>query len=374
MEAIGTLAGGIAHDFNNSLQAILGFIQILLFNKKQDAADMDKLRKIEAAALRASELTQQLLTFSRKIESKLRPVDLNQEVQQVKKILRRTIPKMINIKLHLHENLNNINADPAQIEQVLMNLCINARDSMRHGGNLTIETENVNLDKEYCKTHLEAVPGDYVMLSISDNGTGIDKATLEYIFDPFFTTKDPSEGTGLGLAMVYGIVKNHKGHINCYSEPGEGTIFRIYFPVLIENYVRRMEQQEELEEMRGGTETILLVDDEIPVRELAKEILSSFGYSVFEAVDGESALEIYKEKKKRISLIILDLIMPGMGGRKCLEEILKIDPSQKVVIVSGYSVNGSTNDLIKIGAKGYIKKPYEMRPMLDSVREVLDQK
>jgi len=372
MEAIGTLAGGIAHDFNNSLQAILGFIQILLFNKKKDAADTDKLRKIEAAALRASELTQQLLTFSRKIESKLRPVDLSQEVKQVKKLLNRTIPKMINFELHLQKNIGSINADPTQIEQVLMNLCINARDSMPQGGNLTIETENVFLDEEYAKTHLEAVPGDYVMLSVSDTGIGIDKTTLEYIFDPFFTTKNHSEGTGLGLAMVYGIVKNHKGHINCYSEPGEGTTFRIYFPVIQENHIKRPEIQEK-PEIKGGTETILLVDDEDPIRELAKEILSSFGYSVFEAVDGESALEIYKEKKKNISLIILDLIMPGMGGEKFLDEILKIDSSQKMIISSGYSVNGSANDLLQKGANGFIKKPYEMRPMLAAVRDVLDQ-
>lgn len=371
MEAIGTLAGGIAHDFNNSLQAILGFIQILLFNKKKDPADTDKLRKIEAAALRASELTRQLLTFSRKIESKLRPVDLSQEVKQVKKLLKRTIPKMINIELHLQKNINSINADPAQIEQVLMNLCINASDAMPQGGNLTIKTENVVFDKEYCRIHLEAVPGDYVMLSVSDNGIGIDKATLEFIFDPFFTTKDPSKGTGLGLAMVYGIVKNHQGHINCYSEPGQGTIFRIYFPVLQENHIRRPEIQEK-SEIKGGTETILLIDDEDPIRELAKEILGNFGYSVFEAADGENALEIYKEKKKHISLIILDLIMPGMGGKKCLDEILEINPSQKVIISTGYSVNGSMQELLKKGAKGYIKKPYEMRPMLAAVREVLD--
>ncbi|MBW1812303.1 MAG: response regulator [Deltaproteobacteria bacterium] len=373
MEAIGTLAGGIAHDFNNSLQGILGFIQILLLDKQEDTPTISKYRKIEAAALRASELTQQLLTFSRRVESKLRPVNLNQEAQQVEKLLRRTIPKMIDIELHLEKDLYIINADPAQIEQVMMNLGINARDAMPQGGKLMIETENVVLDEVYCRTHLEAVPGEYVMLSVSDNGTGIDKNTSEYIFDPFFTTKDPSKGTGLGLAMVYGIIQNHRGHISCYSEPGEGTIFKIYFPALKDNYIRHPEQQEKVEEIRRGTETILLVDDENPIRELAKEILSSFGYSVFAAADGESALEIYREKQKHISLIILDLIMPGMGGKKCLEEILKIDPSQKVVIVSGYSVNGSTRDLLKMGAKGYIKKPYEMGPMLAVVREVLDQ-
>ena len=374
MEAVGTLAGGIAHDFNNSLQGILGFIQILLLEKKEDKAAIKKFKQIEAAALRASELTQQLLTFSRQVESKLVPVDLNQEARQVEKILRRTIPKMIDIELHLEKDLNVINADAAQIEQVMMNLAINARDAMPQGGKLIIETKNIFLDEEYCKTYLDAVPGDYAMLCISDNGIGIDNNTLEYIFDPFFTTKNHNEGTGLGLAMVYGIIKNHWGHITCNSEPGAGTIFKIYFPVFQEEFVRRPEQEDTIEEISGGTETILLVDDDKPIRELAEEILKMFGYNVLSARDGESALNIYQKGKNHISLIILDLIMPGMGGRKCLEEILKLNPSQKVIIASGYSINGSAQDLLGKGAKDFIKKPYEMRPMLAKVREVLDQK
>jgi two-component system cell cycle sensor histidine kinase/response regulator CckA len=253
-----------------------------------------------------------------------------------------------------------------------MNLGINARDAMPGGGKLIIATENAVLDEEYSRTHLGAVPGNYVMLSISDNGTGMDKDTLEHIFEPFFTTKDPGKGTGLGLAIVYGIVKDHRGFIACYSELGEGTTFKIYFPVLAGDRMGRSEQQENAE-IRGGTETILLVDDDNAVRELGEEMLRRFGYSVIAAADGEKALEIYREKQEYISLVILDLIMPGMGGHKCLEEILRVDHSQSVVIASGYSVADPTNEALKSGAKGYIKKPYEIGQMLKVIRQVLDQ-
>jgi len=212
-----------------------------------------------------------------------------------------------------------------------------------------------------------------VMLSISDEGAGMDKETLEHIFEPFYTTKEIGKGTGLGLAMVYGIVKNHGGYITCTSEPGEGTVFRIYFPWVKDEHTSRPEKKEK-EELKGGTETILVVDDEEAIRELAEDILRRFGYKVLSAEDGESALEIYQENKESISLIILDLIMPGMGGQKCLEEILKIDSSQKVVIVSGYTVEGPVKESLEKGAKGYIKKPYELGPMLMVIRDVLDRK
>jgi len=373
MEAVGTLAGGISHDFNNILQSVLGYTQILLLDKEEEDSDFQKLAQIESAAKRASELTQQLLTFSRKVESRLRPVDLNQEVRQVEKLLKRTIPKMINIELYLKGDLKVINADPAQIEQVLMNLGINARDAMPEGGRLVIETKDLFLDDEYCRQHLGAVPGEYVLLSFTDNGEGMAKESLEHIFEPFYTTKEAGKGTGLGLAMVYGIVKSHGAYIKCYSERGEGTTFKIYFPVLRQERLRRQEEQKE-EGIQGGTETILLVDDEASIRDLAEEMLNSFGYTVLTASDGEKALEIYKAKGEHISLIILDLVMPGMGGRKCLEEILEINPSELVVIASGYPINGPTKEALESGAKGYIGKPYEMRQMVKMVREVLDEK
>ncbi|MBW2333696.1 MAG: PAS domain S-box protein [Deltaproteobacteria bacterium] len=371
MEAIGTLAGGIAHDFNNILQAIFGYTEILLIGKGADNPDHEKLEAIETSAQRASDLTKQLLIFSRKVESKLRPMDLNKETEQVSKILERTIPKMINIELHLAENLNIINADPAQIEQILMNLGVNARDAMPNGGRLIFETEDIILDEHYCKIHLGSKPGHYVKLSISDTGHGMDKETLKHIFDPFYTTKEIGKGTGLGLAMVYGIVKSHNGYIMCYSEPDEGTIFKIYFPV-IEKETERVEPKEEKFPIKGGNETILLVDDEEAIRELGKDIITRFGYTVLIASDGETALEIYRENKKEISLVILDIIMPGMGGRKCLEELLKINPELRIIIASGYSMNGPSKEVIKAGAKGFISKPYNINQILKAVRETLD--
>ncbi len=372
MEAIGTLAGGIAHDFNNILQAIFGYTQILLMGKEPSNPDYEKLEAIEKSAQRASDLTKRLLIFSRKVESKLRPMDLNNEIEQVSKMLERTIPKMINIELHLSVDIKIINADPAQIEQIMMNLGVNARDAMPDGGRLIFETENVILDEQYCKTHLGARPGQYVKLSISDTGHGMDKEILRHIFDPFYTTKETGKGTGLGLAMVYGIVKSHSGYIMCYSEPDEGTIFKIYFPI-IEKEAERVESKKEKVPIEGGNETILLVDDEEAIRELAEDILTRFGYKVLMASDGETALEIYREKKEEINLVILDIIMPGIGGRKCLEELLKMNPKSRIIIASGYSINGPAKEVLKAGAKGFISKPYDMRGMLQTVRKILDE-
>jgi len=374
MEAIGTLAGGVAHDFNNLLQAILGYTQILLLSRDESDPDTETLQQIEKAVQRANELTQQLLAFGRKVETKSRPVDLNQSVQQVLKLLERTMPKMITMELHLEEHLDVIRADPAQLEQVIMNLCVNAKDAMPEGGKLVIETENVTLDEQYCSSHLGAKPGRYVLLSISDTGYGMDRDTLEHIFEPFFTTKEMGRGTGLGLAVVYGIVKNHGGYIMCYSEPGQGTTFKIYFPVTEEGHAELEADTHRGEPMpKGGSETILLVDDEEMIRNIGKDILERFGYTVLLAPDGETALELYRKRRQDISLVILDLIMPGMGGKKCLEEILKLDPQAKVLIASGYSLNGPTKEALESGVRAFVRKPYEVKQMLEEVRKVLDQ-
>ena len=371
MEAVGTLAGGIAHDFNNLLQAIMGYTQMLLMDKERDNPDFDKLTQIESSAQRAGELTQQLLTFSRKVESKLRPVNINQEIKQVEKLLKRTIPRMIDIELHLEENIKVINADPAQVEQLLMNLGVNARDAMPDGGKVVVETENVTLDEEYCKTHLGAVPGEHVLLSFSDTGHGMDKETVEHIFEPFYTTKETGKGTGLGLAMVYGIVKSHDGYIMCYSEPGKGTTFKIYFPAIEESVVSGGLSVDREEEMPGGNETILLVDDEKAILDMGKNMLERFGYTVIKAESGEKAIEIYKAQKERIDLVILDLGMPGMGGHKCLKELLKIDSHVKVIIASGYPEIGKVKETVESGASGFIGKPYQLADMLKKVREAL---
>jgi two-component system, cell cycle sensor histidine kinase and response regulator CckA len=232
MEAIGTLAGGIAHDFNNLLQVINGYAEIAMFRIKEGDVGYSALLEIRRAARSAAELTQGLLTFSRRVESKLRPVDLNQELQEVAKMLARTLPKMIEIEMDLFEPLDTVNSDPAQLQQVVMNLAVNARDAMPNGGRLSIETKNVHLDEEYCKSYLEVSPGNYVLLSISDSGTGMDEETRKHIFDPFFTTKETGKGTGLGLSIVFGIVKSHGGNILCHSEPGHGTTFKVYLPAL----------------------------------------------------------------------------------------------------------------------------------------------
>ena len=372
MEAIGTLAGGIAHDFNNLLQAILGYTQILTMGKDESDPELARLYQIENSAIRASELTQQLLTFSRKVESKLRPVDLNQEVKHVESLLKRTIPKMVSIELALGEDLQVINADPAQLEQVVINLGINARDAMPEGGRLIIETENVFLDEYYCRSHPGALPGDYVCLSITDTGQGMDRETLNHIFEPFYTTKGVGKGTGLGLSMVYGIVKSHRGYIMCYSEPGEGTTFKIYLPALEREKREEKTKPEKEPDISRGDETILLVDDEEILRDIGKEILEEFGYLVLTAPDGETALQLYAKEREKIALIILDLVMPGMGGKQCLEQLLAAAPDAKVVIASGYAVNGPTKAALEAGAKGFIKKPFELKQMLKVIREVLE--
>jgi two-component system cell cycle sensor histidine kinase/response regulator CckA len=372
MEAVGTLAGGIAHDFNNLLQVVLGYSELISLNEGLDTRLKDDLSRINQAARNGADLVHRLLTFSRKTETKPRPLNLNHQIDQVRELLYRTVPKMIEIELVLDSNLAAINADPTQIEQILMNLAVNARDAMMpEGGKLVIETENVFLDEDYCNTHLEIAPGHYALLAVSDSGEGMDKETLEHIFEPFYTTKGPGEGTGLGLAMVYGIVKQHRGHIACYSEPDVGTTFRIYFPAMISE----SEAEEALVQPvpRGGSETILLVDDEDLVRDIGGRILTRAGYRVLTAVNGKEALEVYRAGRQDISLVILDLIMPEMGGKQCLEEILKIDAQARVLIASGYSVTGSSNEALAVGAKGFVNKPYDTRALLTMVREVLDK-
>jgi len=371
MEAVGTLAGGIAHDFNNLLQVIQGYAEIGLLEIKRNRPGYSALQEIRRAAKTAGELTQSLLTFSRQAESKLRPVNLNNELQQVAKILKRTLPKSITVNLKLAPHLRTINADPAQLQQVLMNLAVNSRDAMPHGGELVIETFNVDLNGEFTRSHLGTVPGPFVLLEVSDNGQGIDSVTAEHIFEPFFTTKAQGKGTGLGLSIVYGIVRTHGGTVVCHSKSGKGTSFRVYLPAI----TRNTETTESLESEVSyhGFETILLVDDELALRNLGKGILTKFGYTVITAADGTEALEIYRENWQNISLVILDLMMPGMSGKDCLREMLTLNPRAKVVIATGYPAEGTTEPSPEEGAKACIRKPYTGKHMLELIREVLDE-
>ncbi|MBW2119784.1 MAG: PAS domain S-box protein [Deltaproteobacteria bacterium] len=373
MEAVGNLAGGIAHDFNNVMQIISGYAQILLLDKEEGSRDFNMLQGIEKSVERGVDLIRGLLVFGRKVESNLSPVELNHEITQVSRILDRTIPKMINIELHLSEDLKTVNADPVQIEQIMMNLSVNARDAMPDGGRLIFETENVVLDEEYCKTHLETTPGEYVLLSILDTGYGMDEETLEHMFEPFFTTKETGKGTGLGLAMVYGIVKGHGGNITCYSKPGEGTTFKIYLPVLEAEGKGREAERKVEEEIPGGSEKILLVDDEETILDIVRNMLDRSGYTVITAESGEEAVEVYRAEKEDIDLVILDVNMPGMGGHKCLKGLIKIDPEVKVIIATGYTAAGKVKETLESGAAGFIGKPYRLAEILKKIREVLDK-
>lgn len=371
MEAVGTLAGGVAHDFNNILQVALGYSELILDDEELPQRYKADLNKIYDAARRGAELVQRLLTFSKKTEAERRPLSLNRRINEVLKMLERTVPKMIGIEVSLAADLPAIHADPTQMDQILMNLAVNARDAMPDGGKLVFETANIFLDEEYSATHLNTAPGHYVLLTVTDNGSGMDQETIEHIFEPFYTTKATGKGTGLGLAMVYGIVAQHGGQIRCYSVPGEGTSFKIYFPALVS------EEQALKPGIRsmppGGSETILLVDDEQAIRDLCFRMLTKSGYNVISAHNGRQALDIYEAESSSISLVIMDLIMPEMGGKQCLENLLSINPAAKVIIASGFSEKGLPNE-IAARAKAFVNKPYDARRVLEVVRTVLDEK
>lgn len=370
MEAVGTLAGGIAHDFNNLLTGILGYADLMLENKKEGDQDHADLQKIIRSARHGANLVQRILTFSRTTEATGGPVDLNSVVHHMKDILVRTFPKVIQIDLELADNLLSINADFSQLEQVLINLALNAKDAMPDGGKLLIRTENVSLDEEYRRTHLAAKDGDYVALTVSDTGQGMAKDIQDHIFEPFFTTKEPGKGTGLGLPMVYGIVKHHGGFVNFESEPGRGATFKIFIPALHQE-TEPSNVDEESAPLEGH-ETVLLVDDEDYIRDLGERFLAKAGYRVLTAANGSEAVEVYRRDYDEIALVILDLMMPDMTGRQCLEELASINPQVKVLIASGYSVDESITPQVLGRAEAFVRKPYEKAQLLLAMRKVLD--
>ncbi|MBF0527966.1 MAG: PAS domain S-box protein [Deltaproteobacteria bacterium] len=371
MESIGILAGGIAHEFNNLLQAISGYTSLILWDKKPEDSEYPNLKAIERAVERAAKLVQQLLLFSRKIEVHRCPVELNQQVEHARRMLERTIPKMIDIEVYPGSRLWTVLADPVQIEQILLNLGSNAADAMPDGGKLIIETENIVLRREQTTHHPGVESGNYVLLTVSDTGQGMDQETVQHIFDPFFTTKGIGQGTGLGLASVYGIVKSHGGYITCQSSLGQGTAFKIYLPVSTLKDIPANNNSERQSPLTA-TETILLADDEAAIRDFASRALQRFGYKVITAASGEEALETFMARKGKIDLVLLDIGMPGMGGHRCLQELLKIDQAAKVVIASGYSADGRVKKSLEAGAAGFIGKPYQLNDLLSKVRTVLD--
>ncbi|TWI74208.1 PAS domain S-box-containing protein [Desulfobotulus alkaliphilus] len=370
MESVGVLAGGVAHDFNNLIQVMRGNLELLSMETSLDVRSIKRLHVVTGAMDRAAKLVQQLLLFSRKVESGRMRVNLNQAIREVSRLLERTIPKMIAMELHLASDLGAVWADPVQMEQTLLNLANNAADAMPEGGRLIFETENVLLGEDFVRTHPELGAGFHVLLTVSDTGSGMDAATLKQAFDPFFTTKEVGKGTGLGLASVYGIVKAHGGHVLCYSEPGHGSTFRIYLPVLDQEVVQEKKQPDG-DCSEKGYETILFVEDERHLRDLGQEAMEAFGYTVLTAGSGEEALDLYAEKGPEIDLVLLDLNMPGMGGQRCLLALLEKNPRVKVLVSSGYSANGQAAEVLASGAKGFIGKPWQLKDLKQKIRQVL---
>jgi PAS domain S-box-containing protein len=371
MEAIGILAGGIAHDFNNILGAIIGFSQMALMDAENGISKPHDLKQILKSAERAKHLVKQILTFSRRITPELSFQQLNQVIRQTVTLLERTLPKMVSIETTLSPDLSPIHADPIQLEQVLMNLGTNAADAMPDGGILSIRTENVLIAAGVSGAFSEIPPGRYVLLTAADTGFGMDEKTLKHIFDPFFTTKGVGKGTGLGLATVYGIVKSHSGHLVCLSEPGKGTSFQIYFPARTTPPVLSVKTDSPAA-VQSGKETILLVDDDPSIREFGLELLERYGYRVLLAESGEDALLQFGAHSGEIDMIILDLGMPGMGGYRCLTELLKMDSTVRILIASGYGPVGQAQEALKSGARGFISKPYRIEDMLSAIRKVVD--
>ena len=370
-EAIGRLAGGIAHDFNNVLGAIMGWAELGVEKTLADAPIQSAFQKIRDQAQRAAGLTRQLLAYARRQILEPRNINLNEIVAETTSLLRKIIGAQIDVKLVLAPDLQVTRADPTQIEQILMNLCLNARDAMSQAGQLLIETQNVEMDEEYCRHHVYAHPGQYALLLVSDTGTGMDAATLEHIFEPFFTTKQMGKGTGLGLATVYGIVKQHDGFIDVYSEPGQGTTFRVYLPV--SSGVAELREKIKEGPVRGGAETILVADDNEALREMAQEMLEGLGYQVIVGRDGEEAIRLFEANCDQIALLVLDVSMPKFSGPEAYLRISEIKGSVPAVFTTGYSAETDVlHPLVEKGAV-VLQKPYSFKVLGQKVREILDR-
>ena len=371
MEAVGQLAGGVAHDFNNILTAIVGYTDLLAAEFGPGNRHLEDLEEIRKAARRAAALTRQLLAFSRKQVLEPRVIDLNGIVQNLDKMLRSLISENIELKTQLADDIESARADPNQIEQVIMNLAINARDAMPEGGSLTIETANVTLDDDYAARHVSVVPGHYVMLAVTDTGCGMDQDTQARIFEPFFTTKPAGRGTGLGLSTVYGIVKQSGGNIWLYSEPGKGTTFKVYLPSVDES-PEDVSKPATPASRRGGRETVLLVEDDEQLRRLTHRALASHGYTVLEADRGNTALDIARRHKGRIDLLLTDVVMPDTNGTKLADTLRGARPELRVLFMSGYPDGAILhNGMLEHGAS-YLAKPFTTEAVTRKVRDVLD--
>ena len=367
MEAIGTLAGGVAHDFNNLLMGILGYTSLMLMHTEKTDPHYEKLKRIEQQVESGAELTKQLLGFARGGKYEVKPTDLNDLVKESSDMFGRT-KKEITIHRKLHPELYRVEIDRGQIEQVLLNLYVNAWHAMPSGGDIFLETRNIEVDGKFGILY-DIQPGNYVRVALTDTGVGMDEATQERIFEPFFTTKELGRGSGLGLASVYGIIRNHGGIINVYSEKGHGTTFTIYLPASEKNIITDEKPSGKI--IKGG-ETILLVDDEEVNIDAVGGLLETLGYTVLIAQSGQDAVELYRKNQKNIHLVILDMIMPVMSGSETFEKLKETNPDIKVILSSGYSINGQAAEILERGCKGFIQKPFNVHELSLKIREVLD--
>ncbi len=370
-EALGKLAGGVAHDFNNVIGAIMGWAELGVDRVSSESEEAKFFRRIRDQANRAAGLTRQLLAYARRQTLEPKNIDLNQTVEETTALLQKAMGEQIEVKIVLVPSLQTTRADPAQMEQVVMNLCFNARDAMPKGGQLLIETRNVDLDSAYCRRHADANPGPYVQLSVSDTGIGMDATTLERIFEPFFTTKEIGKGTGLGLATVFGIVKQHHGFLEVYSELGRGTIFHVYLPA--SEGAAESRQQVDNMPVRGGSETILVAEYHEGMRDSVQEILEALGYYLLVARDGEEAVRKFVANSDKISLLLLDVAMPKLNGTEAYEKISQTKLGVPVIFTSGYSEEGALlASMVEKGAS-ILQKPYGSTVLARKVRELLDR-
>jgi two-component system, cell cycle sensor histidine kinase and response regulator CckA len=365
LEALGKLAGGIAHDFNNFLTVIIGYANIALENISLTNPLYSDIEQISKVAMRASNLTKQLLTFSRQQTMQPKHLNLNEIITDLKPMLIRAAGDKINLVLDLTPDLGEVIADPSQLDQVLINLTLNARDAIAGEGKIIIETTNVELDQNW---HDGLPEGSYIMLSLTDTGCGMDKETISRIFEPFFTTKAPGKGTGFGLATVYGIIKQSKGGIWVYSEPGIGTTFKIYLPRIIDfSDIPEVKLPKE-----RGNETVLLVEDDEIIRALVRSVLEQSGYTVLEVADSHKAFEVYEKFKRKIDVIITDLVMPNLSGFRVAELLQILDPAVKVLYMSGYSEKVLTYQNIKVAKDNFLQKPFTINALTTKLRQLLD--
>jgi nitrogen-specific signal transduction histidine kinase/ActR/RegA family two-component response regulator len=371
MQAVGELAGGVAHDFNNLLMVMKGHAEMLLDRLGENTAELQNAKQIHEAAERAAGLTRQLLAFSRKQVLQPRVLDMNEAVGGMIQMVSRIIGESIELAFLPGSKLGCVKADPSQIEQVVLNLVVNARDAMPKGGRLTIETTNIDLDRSYATSHAVVEPGPYVMLTVTDNGCGMDTETQARIFEPFFTTKGPGRGTGLGLATVYGVVKQSGGYIWVYSEVGHGTTFKVYLPRVAAT-ADKLVAEKQPAAPSPGTETILFVEDEENVRELVSEYLQARGYTVIEAGDGIAALELAEKHSGSIQLLITDVVMPKLSGRELATRISAQRKDLKVLYISGYTDDSVFRHGVLEGGMSFLQKPFNLKALAEKVRAILD--